>query len=434
MKKRILLFLLACVLLHAMSWAGGKSETGKTAGPVTLMVWHDQGEKGVNWFNDLNALYQKTNPGVKIESVTYPTQQWIEKSIAALNTNTAPDIIFNNYERVIKVEDQTNKIFDLSDAYRSLQEKDILSEQDLSVAKYKGKMLIFPIQRVQMAFGVRKSWLANTGKSFPKTWAEMLDLAETFTKGDPDKNGTAGDTFGLALQAANPRDLIHMLDLFTFGTGIRHTIIDPQGNIVINEPRRKEITKAFVALYWNYTARDTINHSFTEMYQIIEGGKAGMFRVGDWNVNKWDRPDVLGGDYVIGPWPQFKTGDKNAVVIGGMRGAAVPANSQKRDAAVKFVQFLLTKEAQELSFKHIGSAVRKDLNLQLSEHQQFFANPKYDLIAYDFPESIHPYYPQIEDMYHKALLKALANRNIDLDALLVETEKQMKDFIASRKK
>ena len=262
----------------------------------------------------------------------------------------------------------------------------------------------------------------------------MLDLAETFTKGDPDKNGTAGDTFGLALQAANPRDLIHMLDLFTFGTGIRHTIIDPQGNIVINEPRRKEITKAFVALYWNYTARDTINHSFTEMYQIIEGGKAGMFRVGDWNVNKWDRPDVLGGDYVIGPWPQFKTGDKNAVVIGGMRGAAVPANSQKRDAAVKFVQFLLTKEAQELSFKHIGSAVRKDLNLQLSEHQQFFANPKYDLIAYDFPESIHPYYPQIEDMYHKALLKALANRNIDLDALLVETEKQMKDFIASRKK
>ncbi len=39
---------------------------------------------------------------------------------------------------------------------------------------------------------------------------------------------------------------------------------------------------------YKFVSPDTINHSFNEMYQIIEGGRGGMFRVGDWNVRKWD--------------------------------------------------------------------------------------------------------------------------------------------------
>lgn len=433
MKKR---FFIGAAVFFAVAalFGGGKQEAAKSAGPVTITVWHDQGDKGVAWFKDLEALYGKTVSGVKIESVTYPTQQWIEKSIASINTNTSPDIIFNNYERVIKVEDQTKKIFDLSDALKGAADYKVLSEQDLKVARYKNKTLIVPVQRVQMAFGVRKSWLANAGKTFPKTWADMKEIAEFFTKGDPDKNGVAGDTFGFALEAANPRDLVHMLDLFLFGTGLPHTIIDPEGNLTINEPRRKEVVKEVIGLFRSYTPKDTINYSFNEMYQVIEGGKGGMFRVGDWNVNKWDKADVLAGDFLIGPWPAFKAGDKNAVVIAGMRGAAVPANAPNREAAVKFAQFLLTKEAQELSFKHIGSAVRGDLDLKLTDHQKFFASGGSALIAYDFPESIHAFYPQIEDLYHKALLKTLADKSLDVDSVLADAERQIKDYIAKKKK
>lgn len=403
-------------------------------GTVTLTVWHDQGDKGVAWFNEMAAAYQKTRPNVKIESVTYPTQQWIEKSIAAINTNTAPDIIFNNYERVIKVEDQTGKILDLASAFKGVSDTSFVTGQDLQISTYKGKMIIFPIQRVQMAFGVRKSWLDASGKPFPKTWAEMKELAELYTKGDPDRNGKAGDTFGFALQAANPRDLVHMIDLFSFGTGVPHTIIDPKGSITINEPRHKEIVKEILGLYWNYAPKDTINYSFGDMYQIIEGGRGGMFRVGDWNVAKWDRPDVLGGDFVIGPWPQFRPGDKTAVVLGGMRGAAVPANAKNRDEAVRLLQFMLSKEAQQLSLKHIGSAVRKDLDLtSLGEHGKYFALGTAPTVAYDFPESLFTYYSGIEEIYHKALLKDLANRSTDVDALLAQAEKDIKAYIASKK-
>jgi ABC-type glycerol-3-phosphate transport system substrate-binding protein len=170
------------------------------------------------------------------------------------------------------------------------------------------------------------------------------------------------------------------------------------------------------------------------MYQIIEGGKGGMFRVGDWNVAKWDKADVLGGDYLLGPWPQFKAGDRNAVVMSGMRGAAVPANAKNRDEAVKFLQFMLTKEAQQLSLKHIGSAVRGDLDLSaLGPHGKFFAEGKQATVAYDFPESTFTYYAAIEDIYHKALLKLLADRTLDFDTILAKAEKDIKTYIASKK-
>lgn len=425
--------MVAVVLMVSLGVFGGMATTA-SAEKVTLMVWHDLGEKGVAWFQELSEMYQAEHPDVEIESVTYPTQQWIEKSIAALNTNTAPDLIFNNYERVIKVDNPTKKVMDLKELLAEIDDTSFLSEQDLKIATYQDQMLIFPIQRVQMAFGVRKSWLENIGAEFPKTWADALAVAKQFTEGDPDQNGTAGDTYGFALEAANPRDLIHMLDLFTFGTGVPHTVIDPDGNIVINEDRHKEVTTELVKVFteYKYTPKDTVNYSFTEMYQVIEGGRAGMFRVGDWNVNKWDGEDVLNGDFEIGPWPAFREGDSGHVVIGGMRGVAIPENAPHKEAAMEFAKFMLSREAQKASFKHIGAAVRGDYELDISEHQKFFAQPQFPLIAYDFPESIHAFYPQIEEIYHKALLNALTDPDADLEAILEKAEEDIKAYIAKQ--
>jgi ABC-type glycerol-3-phosphate transport system substrate-binding protein len=151
--------------------------------------------------------------------------------------------------------------------------------------------------------------------------------------------------------------------------------------------------------------------------------------VGDWNVNKWDQEDVLDGDYVIGAWPKFPEGDSRNVVIGGMRGVAVPQNAPNGEAAVDFARFMLSKEAQRLSFEHIGAAVRGDWELELSDHQRFFAQPQHSLVAYDFPESIHPFYPQIEEIYHRELLKALADDSLDVDTVLRDAERKIKDYI-----
>jgi ABC-type glycerol-3-phosphate transport system substrate-binding protein len=283
-----------------------------------------------------------------------------------------------------------------------------------------------------MAFGVRKSWLDKVGEKFPATWEDAKRVATKFRDMDPDGNGAA-DTFGFALQAAKPRDLIHMLDLFTFGSGLRHTLIDPQGKIVIDEPKHAQVLEEFLKTYseYKFVAPDTINHSFGEMYQVIEGGRAGMFRVGDWNVKKWDGATVLKGDFVIGPWPSYDSARPNAVVIGGMRGIAVPDNSPNKAIAVEFAKFMLGKPAQQASLDNVGSAVRKDLDISaLSERQKYFAAPAHNLAAYDFPEATHPFYPELEAAYHRKLLSGIGKPPGNWKAFIAETAGEMRELAA----
>ncbi len=397
-----------------------------------LVVWHDLGDNGIKWFNALSAEFTKLKPGVTVKSVSYPTDQWFGRSISALNTNTAPDLLYNNYERVIRVESQTKKLMDLKPVLAQVGDKAFLSETDLDVATHGTKMIILPVQRVQMAMGVRKSWLDKVGEKFPATWDDAKRVATKFRDNDPDGNGAA-DTQGFGLQAAKPRDLVHMLDLFTFGSGLRHTLIDPQGKIVIDEPRHAQVLEEFLKTYTEYrfVAPDTINHSFPEMYQVIEGGRAGMFRVGDWNVKKWDGPTVLKGDFLVGPWPAFDPARKNAVVIGGMRGVAVPDNSPNKALAVEFAKFMLSKPAQQASLDNVGAAVRKDLDVAaLSDRQKFFAAPTGTLVAYDFPEATHDFYPELEAAFHRKLLAGIAKPPANWKAFIAETATEMRELTA----
>jgi len=95
-------------------------------------------------------------------------RQWFGRSIPALNTDTAPDLLYNNYERVIRVSDQTNKLMDLRPVLAQVADKSFLTEDDLRLATHGPKMIILPIQRVQMGFGVRKSCARQGWREVPR--------------------------------------------------------------------------------------------------------------------------------------------------------------------------------------------------------------------------------------------------------------------------
>ncbi len=391
-----------------------------------LAIWHDLGDNGTKWLAEVGTEFTKSHPGVTLRPISYPTDQWFGRSIGAINTGTAPDLLFNNYERVIRVATQA-KLADMRPVLAALPQKDFLAEDDLRVATYGGHMIILPVQRVQMAFGVRKSWLEKVGEPFPQTWDDAKRVAGKFQAADPEGTG-AGTVFGFALEAAKPRDLIHMLDLFTFGAGLRHTLVDPDGKVVIDEPQHAAVLAEFLRTFGAYklVPPDTINYSFNEMYQVIEGGRTGMFRVGDWNVGKWDA-QAIKGDFVVGAWPRFFPDRQNAVVIGGMRGVAVPENAPNKALATEFAAFLLSPAAQQASLRMMGSAVRKDLDTAgLSERQAMFARPAWALNAYDFPEGTLTWYPELEAAFHRKLLGAIATPPADVPAFIKATADEMR--------
>ncbi len=74
--------------------------------------------------------------------------------------------------------------------------------------------------------------------------------------------------------------------------------------------------------------------------------------------------------------------------------------------------------------------MRKDLDVsKLSERSQYFAKAEHRLVAYDFPESIHAFYPELEAAFHK-LLSGIANPPADWKAFIAETAKEMRELAA----
>jgi ABC-type glycerol-3-phosphate transport system substrate-binding protein len=132
-----------------------------------LAIWHDLGDNGTKWVAEVGAEFAKTHPGVTVQPISYPTDQWFGRSISALNTGTAPDLLFNKDERVIRVAVQTGKISDLRPVLAGIGDKGFLTDEDWRVATFDRRMTILPVQHVQMAFGVRRSWLEKVGEPFP---------------------------------------------------------------------------------------------------------------------------------------------------------------------------------------------------------------------------------------------------------------------------
>jgi ABC-type glycerol-3-phosphate transport system substrate-binding protein len=115
-----------------------------------------------------------------------------------------------------------------------------------------------------------------------------------------------------------------------------------------------------------------------------------------------------------------------------MRGVAVPENAPHKALAMEAASFLLGKAAQQSSLRLVGSAVRNDLDTAgLSEQAQAFAKPAWPLIAYDFPESLHPWYPTLEASFHRKLLAVIADPPSDYPAFIKQTAQELRESAKS---
>jgi multiple sugar transport system substrate-binding protein len=401
-----------------------------------IMIWHDKGEDGLKMIEQMAELYKKEHPGVTVKSLSMPTEQWFSRSIAALNTNTAPDILFNDNARIVQIQQSTGKLSDLKPQADQLpaDDKKFITPGDWAASTFKDRVIQIPFQRTITGLGVRKSWLAKVGEEPPKTWDDLVRIGKKFQDDDPDGNGKK-DTFGVAMQAGDAPSITGGgINLLVYGNGLPHPLVNENGEIVIDRPDVAKAVTEYVKLFTDYklVSPETVNHTFTDMYQLIEGGRVGMFRVGNWNVGKWDKQPPA-GDYVVGPYPSFGSGP-GAMVVGSVRGMAVPENAKNKDAAKQFVAFIVSKQAQQLSLNNMGGVVRSDLDTSsLTPGLKPFLASDVKLQTDDFMSSAFPWYLKLQESYYKLLIEAINNPPKDMDAWVKTTADKLRQELASLK-
>ncbi len=422
MKARTELLRLA---LLALSVAFG----GRLATAQEITIWHDKGDDGIRMIQQMADRYKADHPGVTVKSVSMPTDQWFSRSIAALNTGTSPDILFNDNPRIVQIQQSTNKLSDVTPQFQQIAADDrkSITDGDVTASSFKGRMLMIPFQRTMTGWGVRKSWLDAVGEPYPKTWDDVLRVGRKFQ--------STKDRFGIAMQAGDPPSMVGAgIDLLVYGNGIAHPVIDEKGDVVIDRPDVARITIEYLKLFTEYklVSPETVNQTFTDMYQLIEGGRVGMFRVGNWNVGKWDKSPPA-GDYIVGPYPSIN-GGVSSMVVGSIRGMAVPTNAPHKDAALEFVKFIVSKPAQQNSLDNMGGVIRPDVDTSaVTPSLKPFLAADTKLQNDDFAASSFPWYLKLEASYYRMLIAAVSSPPADWNAWMKETADKLRQEAATLK-
>ncbi len=195
----------------AMAPAAGPLSKYEPGIEVTAVRPIDDGTKYVSGESLENNVWSRAYEdelGIKINYLwTTPTAQYEQKSNIAIATDDLPDIMQVNAVQLKKLADdgQLEDLTELYQQYAAPFTKQILSEDGGSAIKsatFNGKMLALP--KMGSGLGstdvlwVRTDWLKKLNLPEPKTLADVFNIAEAFTKQDPDGDNKA-DTYGLGV-------------------------------------------------------------------------------------------------------------------------------------------------------------------------------------------------------------------------------------------
>lgn len=396
---------------------------------ANLTVWMSSGDPGIAMFDDIAEQYKQSHPDTTFEVVSMPADQLIARSIAALNTNTAPDLIFDDYDRLIEIERSTQKLTDLKDVVAASPDASIPRAGDVRAATFNGKLILVPMQRVLVGLGVRKSWLEKVGETPPKTWDDVLRIGKKFKEAYP-------DAYPIGIHAGDAGSLIGAgVSLLTYGNGAMDVLVDDQGNVIIDKPEIAKPLVEYLKLFTEYklVPPEATNYGFVDLYQLVEGGKAGMFRAGNWNVAKWDKLDPLAGDFLIVPYPSFGEGTGNFYEA-SLRGVGVPDNAPDKAEALEFAPFVLSKGAQQTSLDKMGGSVRSDLSAaNVTPSLAYFLGDNVKIQSDDFLASVFPWYAELQEKYFQLLVQAIATPPADWDAWVSQTAETLRTELTKLK-
>ena len=347
--KRILSFLATvCLLMTSMSIA-----LADEAPTITLAVQtHSSLTALAEYFDEFTA-----ETGIKVVMDQSPQDQLSQKILLDLSTGTgAYDVIgiheiwLGSYadsgwlaplDDYIAAEEAANPDFDYAD-FASTE-----------AFNYKGVQYGLPLYNEVLMCFYNKEIFAEAGlpDRAPATWSEL----EEFAKIIEEKTGKAGVCMrGIS----DNRAIIYTWNIFAYSNGWKGWF-DENLNAQFNTPEAIEAAKFYCDLLNNYGPEGVASYNWPEVQTLFQQGKVGIIIDASNFGARLENGEssTVGGKVGYGVVPTCdKTGEAKPGVLS--YGVYIPAASQNKDAAWKFLTWALSKEMQ---LKTAKSGTREDV-------------------------------------------------------------------------
>lgn len=308
--------LIVCFFLLIFLCSGCTKSDDKTV--LKFSSWGSQSE--IEILKPIIADFEAQNADVKIEFMHIP-QNYFQKIHLLLASNLAPDVIFINN---LNLPVYQNYLMDLTD----YADKNIFFEQTLQSLSTNGKILAIPRDASNLVIYYNKDLFKKYGIKEPTTtWTfeDLLDLGLKFKK---------HNVFAISFEE---EPLFYLPYLMSSGGGI---LSDDLKTEIINTPQSQSGLNFYADLRnkYNFAPKKSQSAS-TTMAQMFLQQKLAMHLSGRWLVPKYREAADFDWDII-----NFPNGDSGSVVPMDASGWAIFKDTKNKDLAIKFVQYLSSKE------------------------------------------------------------------------------------------
>ena len=197
------------------------------------------------------------------------------------------------------------------------------------------------------AFFYNKAMFEEAGIQPPETWDEFIQAAEQLTS-DTDGDGNI-DQWGIAIAGGSSIDAVHRVFVFSRQQGGQ--FFNEQGEPTFNSPENVDAVKQYVDWLAQYkiTAPAMANYVSPENVASFANGDAAMITGPVNQIANIESRGMEDSEFgvVISPVPE-PLPEGGEPIRGYVSGSNISVfkNTQNRDAALQFVDFMTSKEQQ----------------------------------------------------------------------------------------
>lgn len=364
--------------------AGDKTKDGKEV--ITYAIWDTNQEPGMK---KMAEKFEEKNPDVKVNVEVTPWDQYWTKLDAAATGESLPDVFWMHSNEAYRYM-SNDMLLDLTDSTTKAEgvELEKFPKDIVEFYSLEGKQYAIPKDIDTIGLWYNKTLFDEAGVEYPDanwTWDDLVKASIKLTDESKGIYGFAAPNNG--------------------HEGYWNFIFQNEGTILNSTHDKSEINQKnsveALQFYADFITKHKVSPTADQMAEnkpvsFMQSGRLGMGLFGSWMLADFKANDYMKENVDVAVLPKGKV---QASVYNGL-GNAVAADTKHKEAAVKFVEFLGSEEANLISAEE-GSAI-----------------PAYEGTATKWVDSSKEYNVQVYiDMLDYAVIRPFSKETIKVETI-----------------
>lgn len=381
---------------------------------IVIKFWHTynmETDEGKMMNEVIIPAFEKEHPGVKVESLQIPYDEFRKKLLVSIAGGKAPDIVRADIIWVPELAKQgvlTNLSREFGAEFDKYKSR--VFPGPLSTNYYNGSYYGIPLDtNTRVMMWNKKLFEAAGIENPPTTFAELKEVAKKLTR-DTDGDGKT-DQWGIAVGSTWPW---HILPWIWSNGG---TVTNPEvtkATGYLNSSESVEALQLLVDLYKDGYMAETIAGGGEDTGAGYGNDHYGMIFGGPWfwSIIKGQFPDKE-LDFALYP---HGTDAQSVSVVGG-ENLVIPVTSKHKEMAWEFAKYLLSEDVQ-LKMAKTGQipVVSAVANTGYFKNHPYFGVFMEQLKTAK-ARTVHPQWNRIKEELHKAFEAAILGKVTPQEAL-----------------